>query len=54
MGRMFLGRVRAPEGRAPLFDGDVPVSDYRNRMFEIGTRTQHSGAGQAAVNRRGA
>jgi len=39
MYRMFLGRVRASEGHASMSDGGVSLSDCRDRMFEIHTRT---------------
>lgn len=39
MYRMFLGRVRASEGHAPVSEGGVSPSDCRDRMFEVDTRT---------------
>jgi len=52
MYRMFSGRVRASEGRAPLFDGRAPRSDCRNRMFGIETRTENCGAPPSTGQRR--
>ena len=37
MGRMFLGRVRTFEPRAPLFDGEVSLSCKRIQVFECDT-----------------
>lgn len=54
MGRMFLGRIRASEPRAPQSGGGASTSHCRNRMFEIDTRTENRGARQSAGNTRGA
>ena len=53
MGRMFLGRVRASGGHAPLSDGGVSASDCRDRMFEIDTRAENCGTRPSAGRQRG-
>ena len=52
MYRMFLGRVRASEGRAPLFEGGESLSDCGNRMFRADARTGNCGARPSAGQRR--